>query len=158
MSLDMEYKSSIVTTGVVSMCVGHFQEFLVSNGWMLVLGLILVLVDLRFGLRAARYRKDVIKTSRALRRTIHKIIDYLCWITVAYAVGKTFSTVGIDLLPYVIMGVIYGIELESVAYNYFEAKGKKIDIKIWDWFKKKTDLEIIIKDSGEDKKDEKINN
>lgn len=58
--------------------------------WLL-LGMVLVLVDLRYGVLAARRRGENIRFSRAWRRTINKMLDYLCWVTVAELMSRTFA-------------------------------------------------------------------
>ena len=51
-----------------------------------------------------------------------------------------------------IMLVVFGVEVNSCFSNYFEAKGKKIKVNIFDFFRKKGDI-IEIKE--EEKRDEK---
>ena len=45
-------------------------EFFAWAKWLFFLALVLTLGDLKFGIEASRYRKDPIKRSRAVRRTI----------------------------------------------------------------------------------------
>ncbi len=72
--------------------------------WLL-LGMVLVLVDLRFGLLAAKARKEDIRPSRAWRRTLNKMVDYLCWVTLAEVCSRTF---GISLCaPVVSMAMLF---------------------------------------------------
>lgn len=100
--------------------------------WLL-LGLVLVMVDLRFGLLAAKARKEEIRPSRACRRTINKAIDYLCWVTLAEVCTRTFGvSIGSPIISMAILFVIYGIELNSCVNNYLEYKGIK---KKWNFFK-----------------------
>ena len=47
---------------------------------------------------------------------------------------------GIELLPTIMLLVIYGVEIESIYSNYFEARGKKIKVNILKFFGKKTDI------------------
>ncbi|MCD8167622.1 MAG: hypothetical protein LUE93_16955 [Bacteroides sp.] len=104
-------------------------------------GIILVLADLRFGIEAARKRKEEIRLSRAVRRTINKIIDYLCWIFVAGAIGMTFGApFDLPLLPVLVMLVVYGIEINSCFANYFESQGKKVRVNIFKFFSKRTEI------------------
>ena len=96
---------------------------------------------MRFGIEAAQYRKEVIRTSRAIRRTVNKIIDYLCWIFVAGAMGEAFGTpFSIAFLSAVVMLVVYGIEINSCYTNYFEARGKKVKVNVFRFFAKKNDI------------------
>lgn len=100
--------------------------------WLL-LGMVLVFVDLRFGLLAAKARKEDIRPSRAWRRTLNKMVDYLCWVTLAEVCSRTFGlALGAPIVSIAMLFVIYGIELNSCVNNYLEYKGIK---KKWNFFK-----------------------
>lgn len=147
----MFQERNVVNTAVVTTLFEHAQLFFEKSGWMLCLGLILILVDLRFGVKAAKVRKEKVKISRAFRRTGNKIIDYFCWVMVAYFIGQTFGgPFHLDILPYIVIAIIYLVELESMIYNYFESRGKKVKIGIWKWFESKTGLSVETKDSKDD--------
>lgn len=127
-------------------------EFFVWSKWFLALGLCLTIADLAFGISAAKYRRELIKRSRAVRRTIDKVCSYVLWIVLAYMFGHAFGQpFGINLLPVVMLLVIYGVELESVYVNYFAAKGRSISIDVLKFFSKKADIMEIKK---MDKKDD----
>lgn len=130
-----------VIGGLTATVLSGFSDFLEPLRWFLLLGLILIIADLRFGIEAAQYRKEVIRTSRAIRRTVNKIIDYLCWIFVAGAMGEAFGTpFSIAFLPAVVMLIVYGIEINSCYTNYFEARGKKVRVNVFKFFAKKNDI------------------
>ncbi|MBP3511161.1 MAG: hypothetical protein J6K19_03870 [Prevotella sp.] len=100
--------------------------------WLL-LGMGLVFADLRFGILAARARKEEIRPSRAWRRTLNKMVDYLCWVTLAEMCSRTFGiTLGAPVVSIAMLFVIYGIELNSCVNNYLEYKGIK---KKWNFFR-----------------------
>lgn len=100
--------------------------------WLL-LGMVLVLVDLRFGLLAAKARKEQIRLSRAWRRTLNKMVDYLCWVTLAEVCSRTFGvSIGVPVVSMAMLFIIYGIELNSCVNNYLEYKGIK---KKWNFFR-----------------------
>lgn len=93
--------------------------------WLL-LGMVLVLTDLRYGILAAKTRGETIRTSRAMRRTINKMVDYLCWVTVVEVCSRTFGvTIGVPVVSLAVLFIIYGIELSSCVNNYLEYKGTK---------------------------------
>ena len=118
-----------------------FMDFIEPLKWFLLLGLILIFADLRFGIAAAKKRGEKIRISRAGRRTINKIVDYLCWILVAGAMGKAFGIpFNIPVLPAITLLVVCGLEINSVFINYFEARGKKVKVNIFKYFAKKTDI------------------
>lgn len=130
-----------VIGGVTATLLSGFAEFVEPLRWFLLLGLVLIIADLRFGIEAAVFRKEKVRTSRAIRRTINKIIDYLCWILVAGAIGETFGTpLSITFLPATVMLAVYGIEINSCFANYFESRGKKVKVNIFRFFAKKNDI------------------
>lgn len=127
------------------------NEFFHWCKWLLLLAGILTIADLAFGIKAARHRHETVRRSRALKRTINKICSYLLWIVVAYAFGESFGKpFGIDLLPLIILLIIYGVELESIFSNYFETKGMNIKINFLKFFGNKTEIiEIEEKDEAD---------
>ena len=93
--------------------------------WLL-LGMILVIADLRFGIMAAKKRGEKIRFSRAIRRTINKMVDYLCWVTLAEVCSMTFEiTIGVPVISMGMLFIIYGIEINSCVNNHLEYKGIK---------------------------------
>ncbi len=130
-----------VVCGVTATLLSGLYEFTRPLGWLFILGVVLIVADLRFGIRAARVRGEKIRTSRAVRRTVNKAIDYICWVLLAGTLGSTFGEpIGVKTLPILVMIVIYGVETNSCFANYFEAKGKEIKIDILRWFAKKIDI------------------
>lgn len=116
-------------------------DFFIWAKWLLLLAFLLTMADLKFGISAAKYRNEIVKRSRAVRRTLDKITNYCLWIILAYTFGQAFGQpFGIDLLPLIILLVIYGVELESIYVNYFAAKGKKVKVNVFKFFSKKNDI------------------
>lgn len=115
--------------------------------WLL-LGMVLVFVDLRFGLLAAKARKEEIRPSRAWRRTFNKMVDYLCWVTLAEVCSRTFEiTLGLPVVSMAMLFIIYGIELNSCVNNYLEYKGVK---KKWNFFRLVGKENLLENDSSKD--------
>lgn len=130
-----------IVGGVTATVLSGFYEFAEPLRWLLLLGVVLIIVDFRFGLRASKKRGDPIRLSRAIRRTINKAVDYICWIFLAGSLGAAFGeSMGTKILPILVMLVIYGVELNSCFSNYFEAKGSKVKVDIFKYFAKKTDI------------------
>lgn len=127
-------------------------EFFLWAKWLLILAFVLTITDLKFGIAASKYRKETVKKSRAIRRTLDKISSYILWVVLAYTFGQAFGLpFGIDLLPILILLVIYGVELESIYVNYFASKGKNVKVNIFKLFGKKTDIiEIEIEEKEEE--------
>lgn len=130
---DMQERNLI--GGVTATVLTPFVE-----GWpkllpWLILAIVLLLVDLRFGIKAAEVRGESIRRSRAVRRSINKLVDYICWISIAWLFGLTFGQVfDIPIITYIVLTVIYRIEVQSIVDNYFEYKGLKIKFSVLKFF------------------------
>ena len=115
------------TASVLSPFIDGWQQML----WFLILAIILILGDLRFGIAAAKKRGERIRPSRAVRRSINKLVDYICWLSIATVVGINFGTVfDIPLLSVIIMAIVCLIELSSIIDNYLEYKGIKKKVNL----------------------------
>lgn len=126
---------SAATAAVISPLVefyGHLLPFL-------LLALVLIFVDSRFGIRAARVRGEKIRPSRKWRRAINKLVDYICWVTLAGMMGQTFGEVlGIPILSMLTLTIVYGIEITSCFNNYFEYKGINKKFNLFKFLKQPT--------------------
>lgn len=127
------------------------------DGWQsmiiwLIVALVLVIGDLRFGVMAARKRGETIRYSRAARRTINKLVDYICWISIAWVLGGSFGHIfGVPLLSAIVMLVACVIEMSSIVNNYLEYKGvaKKVNVfKALANLFKRPEIEEILEDTN----------
>ena len=115
------------TAAVLSPFIEGWQQML----WFLILAVILILGDLRFGIAAAKKRNENIRPSRAVRRSLNKLVDYICWLSIATVVGVNFGSVfGLPLLSVIIMAVVCIIEMSSIIDNYLEYKGIKQKVNL----------------------------
>lgn len=148
----MNETNNIITTffAAMGMVITEFYSHL--SGWLLF-GLALVLVDLRFGILAARKRGEEIRPSRATRRTINKSIDYLSWVTLAELASRTFGvTIGVPVVSLGMLFIIYAIELNSCMNNYFEYKGIRKRFDVWRLIRRKS-LDEAVDDLADDHPD-----
>lgn len=130
-----------VLNGVSAVVLSDFVTFFYPLKWFTLLAVLIVIADLRFGVLAAKKRGEVVRFSRAVRRTINKLVDYACWLFLAGAFGQAFGhLLDEKILPSLIMLVIFGVEINSCFSNYFEYHGKKIKVNIFKFFGKKTDI------------------
>lgn len=113
-----------VISGAMATVISPFVEFYRALWPFLILAFVLIIADTRFGVEASIKRGETFRPSRMMRRAINKLVDYICWITLAGVVGNAFGSIlGIPVLSALILLVIYGIELTSCFNNYFEFKG-----------------------------------
>lgn len=141
------------TATVISPLVDFYGKLLP----FLLLAILLIAIDSRFGIQASKKRGETIRTSRAIRRAINKFVDYICWITLAGMLGQTFGVVfHIPLLSMIVLLVVYTIELSSIFNNYFFYKGLKFKFNGLKFISKMTKVnveEIIEKDNNNENSD-----
>lgn len=135
-----------------SMALMPFIDFYKSLTPFIILAIVLIIADSRFGVEAAQKRGETIRQSRKWRRAINKLVDYICWISLAGVFSNTYSNIlGIPMLSGIVLLIVYAIELVSCFNNYFEFKGIPIRLSMTTifthWFKKvsKSDVDIIEK-------------
>jgi hypothetical protein len=125
--------------GVTATIITPLLDFYTKLAPFLILALVLIICDLRFGVARAKRAGEVVRMSRAIRRTLNKLVDYICWVTLAGLFGNTFGEVfGIPVLSASLLVLIYGIEFNSCLNNYLKAYNKKINI--FKFLKKKVDI------------------
>lgn len=136
----MEHDSNILSTfmALLGASIANFYSHLAP--WLL-LGAVALLVDLRFGIKAAKARGETVRTSRAIRRTLNKAIDYLGIVTLAEMLSRTFGvSLGVPIVSMGMLFIIYGIELSSILNNYFEYKGLPWKFNLLKFLRKKSEL------------------
>lgn len=145
-----------IISGTTAAMVAPLLEFYNRLIPFLILAIILIIVDSRFGVAAARRRGEPIRTSRKWRRAINKLVDYICWVTLAGMFGETFGEIlGIPILSALLLLVVYGIEISSCFNNYFEAKGIRKKVNIFKLFNR-PEVENCIEDIPD--KEKEVNN
>lgn len=140
-----------------SMALMPFIDFYQSLTPYIMLAIVLIIADSRFGIEAAQKRGEVIRQSRKWRRAINKLVDYICWISLAGVFSNAYSQIlGIPALSAIVLLIVYAIEIISCFNNYFEFKGLEIRLSFanlfkW-WFKKvsKSDTDIVEQEKKEE--------
>lgn len=121
------------TATILAPFIDNLNLFIV---WFIV-AIVLIIGDCRFGTRASRMRGEVVRRSRVIRRSINKMVDYICWVSIAWALGSSFGQIfNIPILGALIMLVVCIVELSSIYDNYFECKGVKKRFNVWKFFSK----------------------
>ena len=144
-----------IINGTTAAMVAPLLEFYNRLIPFLLLAIVLIIVDIRFGVAAARKRGEPIRTSRKWRRSINKLVDYICWVTLAGMFGEAFGEIlGIPILSALILLIVYGIEISSCFNNYFEAKGIKKKVNIFKLFNR-PEVENCIEDVPDKEKEVK---
>ena len=144
-----------IINGATTAMVAPLLDFYNNLIPFILLAIVLIIVDSRFGIAAARKRGETIRPSRKWRRAINKLVDYVCWVTLAGLFGHTFGTIlGIPVLSGLLLLIVYSIEVTSCFNNYFEYKGIKKKVNIFKLFNR-PDVENCIEDVEDTKKEGK---
>lgn len=137
-----------ITATIFSSFVDGWESLIV---W-LVVAFVLILADLKFGVQASMKRGEKIRGSRVIRQTINKMVDYICWISIAWVLGNSFGKVfEIPLLVAIIMLIVCSIEISSIFDNYFEYKGLHEHFNVWKFFSKLFKISAIEESIEEEK-------
>lgn len=133
---------------------GECTQIIYDLRWMILLAIILILSDLWFGISASRVQDIVIRKSRAGRRTLNKLVDYICYILLGAVMGKAIGEpYGVDPIEVsiTIMILCYCFEIDSIYGHICEIHGIKKRYSIWRILFKL--LTLKFKDVGEAFKD-----
>lgn len=133
---------------------GECTQIIYDLRWMILLAIILILSDLWFGISASRVQDIVIRKSRAGRRTLNKLVDYICYILLGAVIGKAIGEpYGVDPIEVsiTIMILCYCFEVDSIYGHICEIHGIKKRYSIWRILFKL--LTLKFKDVGEAFKD-----
>lgn len=125
--------SNVFKTGIIGL-VTECYDTIFSLRWMVVLAIILIITDLWFGISASKVKKIEIRKSRAGRRTMNKIIDYLCYIMLGAVIGKALGEpYGLDpvVLSTSIMILCYCFEVDSIYNHICILHGIEKKYSIW---------------------------
>lgn len=142
-----------VLAGATATVISPLVDFYSNLLPFLLLAILLIAIDSRFGIKASKKRGETIRISRAIRRAINKFVDYICWVTLAGMLGQTFGVAfHVPLLSLIVLLVVYTIELSSIFNNYFFYKGLKLKFDGIKFISKltKTDVEDVIRKQDED--------
>lgn len=117
----MEGESALIVQGGVSATVVAFLQTAVLR--MIpysVPAVVLLILDLVYGIKAARHRGERVRVSTAVRRSVTKMFSYICWIILASTVAIAFHQ---EWLEWAVLGLVYANEFASIVGNYLETKG-----------------------------------
>lgn len=130
--------NTVVEGGATIGVVAFFSEAMRQTLPWLGLAVPIIILDLLYGIRAAKYRGDKVRWSTAIRRTVDKTVGYIMWCAAAVMIAQLFE---VDWLDKAILGLVYGNEIVSVFGNYLETKGVNLSIgELW---------KLIIRKGGE---------
>lgn len=102
--------------------------------WMILLAFVLIIADFWFGISASKLQGIEIRKSRAGRRTLNKVIDYLCYIVLGAVIGKAIGEpYGLNpiTVSITIMILCYCFEIDSIYNHICVLHGVQKRYSIW---------------------------
>lgn len=118
----------VAGTSLTATLLLFFENSLAKMIPYLFISLIVILLDLWFGVQAAKTRSEEIRWSRAIRRTLGKCFEYICWSVLASSMSVA---TGYDIIQTGVMIVVIGIECISIFQNWLTVKkGKKVTVDL----------------------------
>lgn len=120
-----------IGTASMGVFIGEISTLLWDMRWLMLLAGVLIIVDLWLGVHKSISNNVNIRASRALRRTMMKIADYLCIVILGAVVGKALGEpLGCSaiVIAVVLMSIACLCELDSIISNWGEIKGVKINV------------------------------
>ena len=117
--------TNVKASGIAVTTVVFFREAIINMIPWLIVSIPLILLDLNFGIKAARHRGEHIRFSRAFRRTFGKMVEYFAWVCFAATAALAFE---IKWIEWVVLGAVYINELASIVSNYLETKDIEFSI------------------------------
>lgn len=114
---------TVAVGGASATALAFFSDSLTHMIPWLIAAVPLIILDLRFGIRAAKHRGEKIRLSTAFRRTFGKAVEYFCWIVLAATLSLAFQKAWIE---WAVLGVVVINEFASIIGNFLETKGLEI--------------------------------
>lgn len=117
----MTEESSFVLQGSVSSAAVVFlQQAVLRMVPYFAPSLVLVALDLIYGIKGAKAKGEKVRLSTAVRRSTTKVFCYICWLILASTLALAFQK---DWLEWFVLGLVYVNEFSSIIGNYLETKG-----------------------------------
>lgn len=133
LALASSEESALIVEGSVSAAfVALLQDAALRMIPYAVPGLMLLVLDLIMGCKAAHARGEKVRASTAIRRTMTKLFTYICFIILATTMSIAFDK---TWLEWGTLGLVYANEFLSVIGNYLETKGVTFSVVgVYKWF------------------------
>lgn len=149
--MNSETSQSIAQGGAAAVAIAFLQQTVTRMIPYSLPALALIILDLIYGIKAARVRGDRIRFSTGLKKTTTKIFCYICWIILASTMSQSF---GKDWIEWAVLAVVFVNELASVVGNYLETKGITLSfVAFYRWIFKKAGEKAGVEISEEEAKE-----
>lgn len=119
---------TITKNTIAVFLVTFFSQILADWATWYLISLSFVLGDLVMGIHAARYRGERIRFSKAGRRTIAKMIEYLCLTLITIIVANICD---VEWVKPAVFYLIFAFEGSSILSNFFAARGYDLQLNLF---------------------------
>lgn len=123
--INSEASQAVVTGGASAVAIAFLQTSVLRMIPYSLPALVFIVLDLIYGVRAARMRGDRVRFSTAIKKTVTKIVGYICWIILASTLAVAFSK---EWIEWAVLGLVFLNEFASIIGNYLEAKGISVSL------------------------------
>ena len=118
--------SNVVEGGVAAVTVAVLQKTVLTMIPFALPALVFVMLDLHFGIKAARHRyqkykrpDDRVTFSKYIRGTVGKVFELSCWLIIASSMTVAFQK---EWIQWATLGLVYVNEIGSIIGNYLCTK------------------------------------
>lgn len=140
--------STVVQGGVSVAAIAFLQLALTRMIPYAICATPLIILDMYWGIRAAKYRKERVTFSKAFRGTVGKVVEYICWIIIATSLALAFEKKWIET---VILGGVIVNEIISIIGNYLETKDIKLSsLGLFRWLFKTASCKVGVEVSRDE--------
>lgn len=125
--------NTLFKTGIIGF-IAECYAIVFDLRWMILLAFVLIIADFWFGISASKLQGIEIRKSRAGRRTLNKVIDYLCYIVLGAVIGKAIGEpYGLNpiTVSITIMILCYCFEIDSIYNHICVLHGVQKRYSIW---------------------------
>lgn len=148
-----EHSSFFMQGSVSAVAVAFLQAAVLRMVPYAIPAIVLIALDLLYGVKAAKFRCERVRFSTAITRTVTKTFSYICWIILASTLALAF---GQDWLEWLVLGLVYMNEFASIVGNYLETKGLTFSFEaFYKWLFRKAGHHVGV-DISEDDANEMI--
>ena len=123
--MNSEASQTVAQGGAAAVAITFLQQSVTRMIPYSFPALVLIALDLIYGVKAAKYRQlnggqERVRFSTGLKMTATKVMSYCCWIVLASTLSVAFEK---DWIEWAVLGLVYVNELLSIVGNYLETKG-----------------------------------
>lgn len=125
--MDEVNRDSILTQGLTTGFLSQYlyQTYVAVLPWLLPCFPLIILVC-KFGRANARIKGEEVTWGKTIKMAINKIFNYICWIMIACTLSMAFQ---ISAITFIIMAVVYGLEVLKLILRYVQSQGYQVDEK-----------------------------